>query len=217
MCKRVAVVHTTTNSIQEIKQAFSKAFPDAELVNIIDDSMVAEVVAHGITPHLISRLTRYYGICRELGCLAILNQCTSVVPAAAIAAQSVDIPVFNIDYPMACKAAQLGRRIGVVATAPSTLKPSFETFVNAAREKYTDRHVTIYFCAGAHPALFKQGNQSLHDQIVRDVACKAAKENDVIALAQCSMASLAPALADVGVPVLTSIESGVAQFRAVLG
>ena len=46
---------------------------------------------------------------------------------------------------------------------------------------------------------------------------EAAKDHDVIVLAQGSMYHLMPLLSDVKVPVLTSLETGVAQIRDVLG
>ena len=217
MAKKAGIVHTTINTVFAIRDEFARQFPGHQLVNIVDDSMVAEVVADGVTPHLIYRLTTYYRHLENLGCAAILNQCTSAVPAAEIAAKSVGIPVFHIDRPMAREAASLGRRIGVVATAVSTLEPSRRTFETVAAERGEPGEIKVYFCEGAHAALFQRRDQELHDQIVYDTAKRAARECDVLALAQCSMASLAPRLSGLGVPVLTSIESGIRQLKDVLG
>ncbi|NLF29019.1 MAG: Asp/Glu racemase [Clostridiales bacterium] len=216
MAQKVGIVHTTINTVFVIRDAFVREFPMHQYINIIDDSMVAEVVSDGVTPHLIYRLTTYYRHCENLGCAAILNQCTSAVPAAEIAAKSVKIPVFHIDRPMAREAVSIGRRIGIVATAISTLEPSRQTFEMAAKELGEAREIKVYYCEGAHTALFQHRNQELHDQRVYDTAKLAAKECDVLALAQCSMASLAPRLSSLGVPVLTSIDSGIRQLRAVL-
>lgn len=218
MLKKVGVVHTITNSIEDINSLFRTMLPDVEQINIIDDSIVREIVRNvDATPAIIARLGTYYQICEKLGCVCILNECTSVAFAADIAEKTVGLPVFRIDYPMARKAAAIGRRIGVIATAVSTVKPSLATFQRAAAEEgRKDAEIKMYFCEGAHSALFNDGDRSKHDAIVTEVVKKAAEENDVLALAQGSMASLADNFSDLGIPVLTSLESGVAQIKEYL-
>jgi Asp/Glu/hydantoin racemase len=215
---KVAVVHTTAISIDDFKAQFAAQMPEVEMINIIDDSIVSEIVeAVTATPFIIARLSQYYRFCEEMGCGCILNQCTSVKDAVETAAKLVSIPVFHVDYPMAVRAAILGKRIGVVATAISTLETSKRTFENAAKEQNrADAKITVYYCDGAHDFLFKKGDKRLHDKIVEETARKAAAENDVIALAQCSMAPLANNIAHLNVPILTSIESGVAQIKEYL-
>jgi len=212
---RVGVVHTITNSIDDINLLFRQMLPDIDQINIIDDSIVKDVIRSvDVTPAIISRLATYYQICQQIGCCCILNECTSVAFAADIAEKTVDIPVFRIDYPMAKKAAQMGKRIGILATASSTLKSSMRTFRRAAEEVGNpDAAITMYYCENAHKALFQAGDRKRHDEIVLRYAEKASLENDVLALAQGSMAPLAPQVSQFGLPVLTSLHSGVEQIK----
>ncbi len=218
MKKRVGVVHTFLYSVEDIKAQFKKQLPEVEMINIIDDSLLEEALANkGVTPAIISRLCDYYTNLQELGCVCALNQCSSVGEAAEIAAKLISIPVVKIDAPMARQAVQLGRRIAVIATAISTVQPSSRLVERMAAEAGKEVTVNRCFVEGAYDFLLKTGDRAKHNDMVVAKVREAAESNDVIVLAQGSMYHLMPLLQDVKVPVLTSLESGVAQIRDVLG
>ncbi len=80
------------------------------------------------------------------------------------------------------------------------------------------RHIVIrrYLADGAFDAV-ASGDVSLHDRLVRQSIAQAAEENDVVVLAQGSMARLlaqGPQL--LSVPVLASPRSGVGALKRVL-
>ncbi len=211
---RVGVIHSNHLSPSDTKLEFDKYMPDVEVVNIVDDALLADILKYlQATPTIIRHLAQYYRHCEELGCVCILNHCTSLSIAADAAEKVVDIPVFRLDYPMALKAAKIGGKIGLVATAPSTLDPSRHNFEKAITEVGSDAELEVYFCEGAHPALFKDGNTELHDRIVKETVLQAAETCSVIALAQGSMRRVLPLLSDVKVPILTSVEEGVLQVK----
>jgi Asp/Glu/hydantoin racemase len=184
------------------------------MINIINDSLVAEIIETiQPTPKLISRICDYYRHCELIGCKCILNPCSSVGEVADIAAKLVEIPVFKIDYPMSKQAVELGRRIAIVATAVSTLGPSKRLFEQTSLELNKKTEINMFYCEGAHPALIKENNQELHDEIVISNIHEAVKSNDVIVLAQGSMHHLLSKLTDIEKPFLTSLESGVSQIK----
>ncbi len=218
MKKRVGVVHTFLYSVEDIKAQFKKQLPEVEMINIIDDSLLEEALANkGVTPGLISRLCDYYTNLQELGCVCALNQCSSVAEASEIAAKLLSIPVVKIDAPMARQAVQLGRKIAVIATAISTVAPSSRLVERMAQEAGKDVTVNRCFVEGAYDFLLKTGDRAKHNEMVVAKVREAAETNEVIVLAQGSMYHLMPLLQDIKVPVLTSLESGVAQIRGVLG
>ena len=215
---KVGVVHTFLYSVEDLKTMFAKYLPDVEMINIIDDSLLQEALRNkGITPLLISRMCDYYTNMQELGCQCVLNQCSSVGEAADIAAKLIDIPMVKIDGPMAKKAVELGSRIAVVATAISTVQPSSRLVEHYA--SLSGKVVTVDRCYvdGAYDFLLKTGDKQKHNEMVCDTVREAAKNHDVIVLAQGSMYHLIPLLEDVKVPVLTSLETGVKQIRGILG
>ena len=215
---RVGVVHTFLYSVEDLKAMFRKYLPEVEMINIIDDSLLEEALANrGVTPGIISRMCDYYTNMQELGCRCVLNQCSSVGEVADIAAKLISIPVVKIDGPMAKKAVGLGSRIAVIATAISTVEPSSRLVEHYAA--LCGKAVTVDRCyvEGAYDFLLKTGDKQKHNEMVCAKVREAAKDHDVIVLAQGSMYHLLPLLEDVQVPVLTSLETGVAQIREVLG
>ena len=213
MKKRVGVVHTFLYSVEDIKALFRKYLPDVEMINIIDDSLLEEALANrGLTPAIINRMCDYYSNLQDLGCVCCLNQCSSVGEAADVAQNLIQIPIFKIDAPMARKAVSLGKKIAVVATAISTVEPSSRLVERMAAEAGKEVSVSRCYVEGAYDFLLKTGDKEKHNEMVTAKVREAAKDHDVVVLAQGSMYQMIPLLADVKIPVLTSLESGVQQL-----
>lgn len=209
MEKKVAIIHTSLVSHKVLNDMFAKAAPEIQVINIVDDSLLKEVSTVGhITPSLINRMCKYYDAAASLGVDLIFNQCSSVGEAAQIAARTVNVPVLRIDQPMAEKAVQLGRRIGVVATVKSTMEPSCNLIRSMATKAGKEVEVIPYLVDGALNVLMREGQQK-HNVLVKGVIEKCAEECDVVVLAQGSMIVLLPELADIKKPVLSSPELGV--------
>lgn len=217
MKKRVGIVHTFLYSVEDLKALFRKYLPDVEMINIIDDSLLEEALANkGLTPGIINRMCDYYSNLQDLGCVCCLNQCSSVGEAADVAQNIIQIPILKIDAPMARKAVELGSRIAVIATAISTVEPSSRLVERMAKEAGKEVVVSRCYVEGAYDFLLKTGDKQKHNEMVVAKVREAAKTHDVIVLAQGSMYQLIPLLTDVQVPVLTSLETGVQQLRAVV-
>ncbi len=213
---KVGVVNTVTQAAASINEEFARQLPGAKVYDIIDTTMVAEIIETiEPRPDLTARLAYYYQVCEQRGCDCILNACSSISGAVDVAEKTVAIPVFQIDRPMADLAVRAGRSVGLLATAISTVTPSEKLFIRAKEEaRLSDVRIRTYYCDGAHRAYIMNGDRATHDRIVLDAAKEAGAENDVLALAQGSMAYLAPRIRELtGRPVFTSIESGVGQVR----
>lgn len=210
-------MHTFLYSVEDLKAQFREQLPEAEMINIIDDSLLEEALANGaVTPAIISRMCDYYQNLQELGCVCALNQCSSVGEASDIAGKTVSMPIFKIDRPMARKAAELGEKIAVIATACSTVEPSSRLVESEAARLGRRVQVDRCFVEGAYECLLKTGDKQKHNEMVVAKVEEAAKDHDVIVLAQGSMYHLMPLLSHIQVPVLTSLETGVAQLREYL-
>ena len=214
---RVGVVHTFLYSVEDIKAQFRAQLPEVEMINIIDDSLLEEALEHSaITPDIVNRMCEYYRNLEDLGCVCALNQCSSVGEASDVAAQMVHYPIFKIDRPMAREAAKKGERIAVIATACSTVEPSSRLVEHEAAAMGKKVNVDRCFVEGAYDCLLKTGDKARHNEMVVAKVEEAAKTHDVIVLAQGSMYHLMPLLKHIDVPVLTSLETGVAQIREYL-
>ena len=218
MQKKVAVIHTFLHSVENFKKLFKEKLPEVEMINILDDSLLQEVLANkGLTSGVIRRICTYAIEAEALGADCILNTCSSVGEAADIAQKSISIPYVKIDGPMTEEAVKLGTNIAVIATAVSSIEPSSRLVENTAKRMNKEVKVNRWFAEGAYEALRIENNREKHNQIVIDTVKSAAKENDVIVLAQGSMHHLLPLLPDMDKPVLTSLETGVEQLRDILG
>jgi Asp/Glu/hydantoin racemase len=214
--KIVTIVQTSLVSHQYLNELFTKIIPEAEVHNIVDDSLLKEVSSHGsVTPGIVNRLCKYFDAAASLGSDLIFNQCSSVGEAAAIAAKTVGVPVLRVDEAMAEKAVELGKKIGVVATVASTVSPSCNLVKAKAEAAGKTVEVTPYLVDGAMHVLMKEGREK-HNALVKQTVVECARNCDVVVLAQGSMVVLVPELADITKPVLSSPESGVQKARTIL-
>lgn len=215
--QRVAIIQTSSVSTSHLGSLFKELLPDVEVINIIDDSLLPEVVANGSpTNAVIRRITAYAQAAEAAGASVILNQCSSVGEVVDVASQAIDIPYVRVDRPMARKAVKLGERITVVATVRSTLGPSVRLIKRAAAEAGKTVTVQELLIDGALDVLMKQGDRELHNKMVLDGIAQAEQTSDVVVLAQGSMAILEPQLTRFTKPILTSPRSGVEQIKALL-
>lgn len=215
--KKIYIIHTSLVSHQELQQLFKEIIPEAELFNIVDDSLLHDVKTHGsVNPKITGRVCDYVRAAERNGADLIFSQCSSVGKAMDLAKQLVHVPVVKVDEAMAEKAVALGQRIGVVATVKSTMAPSSDLVRDKAREAGKEVEVVEYLVDGALDILMKENNREKHNELVLASIKKAEEECDVIVLAQGSMTVLLPLLGDIKKPVLTSPRLGVEKARKVL-
>jgi len=183
--KKVGVIHTFLYSVEDLKKLFQELVPEVEMINIIDDSLLKEVLANGgPTAGVVRRVCNYAQELEANGCDMILNQCSSVGEVSEIAQKLISIPYVKVDAPMAKEAIAKGKRIGVVATAYTTLGPSVRLIENTIKEMGVDNLVNSCFAEGAYDALLNENNKPKHDKILMATIDKACEDNDVVCLAQ---------------------------------
>ncbi|MGE5482947.1 MAG: aspartate/glutamate racemase family protein [Bacteroidota bacterium] len=204
MSKALVMIHTVQVLPKPLGQTFAEAFPDLNLVHMLDESLLRETLREGaITPQVVRRLGRLAVSAEEFGADAVLVTCSSVSPAVDPVRPLVSIPVIKIDDAMCEEAVRLGTRIGIVATASTTLGPSSSLVREKARQ--VGKRVEVQTaCSTEAFAALAAGDLDKHDQILKGLVAQMAGEVDVIMLAQASMARLAPLLGKTPVPVLTS-------------
>jgi len=204
MGKTLCVVQTSAVSCQEISQLSKEYLPDVKYIEIIDSTLIDEVVAkNGVTPNVRQRLLTYYKFAEDYGADVILNQCSSVSEVVEIGRQVVSIPIVKVDEPMMIKAIELGTKIALVATVRTTVGPSGRLLRSVAKREGKDIIVTKYLEDGAMLALMA-GDRDKHNEVLLSTIEKAAVENDVVVLAQGSMTAILPLIGHIEKPVLTS-------------
>ena len=215
--KKVYIIQTSLVSQAELNALFAELVPDAKVHNLVDDSLLYDVMQNGgITPKVIARMCAYVKAAADNGADLIFNQCSSVGEAADIAAKLVSVPLLKVDSPMAEKAVALGTRIGVVATVQSTMQPSCNLIRAKAAEAGKSVDIVEYLVDGALAVLLKENDRAKHNAMVLDSVRRAEAQCDVIVLAQGSMTVLLPELTNIKKPVLTSPRLGVERARDLL-
>ena len=216
--KRAVFFHTTLNTPAYMKARFAAKYPDAELFNIVDDSVLGEVRENGCrhTPAIVRRLVAYGQIAQERGARVMMNLCTTLGEAVREVQKALEIPFLTVDGPMLRQAVHMGRHVALLVTADTTIGPSGRAARLIAAEEGRDVKIDVIHVKGAFAAIIAENDREKHDHLVMRAARDAAQTHDVVVLAQVTMTDVAGALASLPVPVLTSPESGLEQLRAYL-
>ena len=217
MHKTVYAIHTGPALVDVFRKLFPQMLPGVRLVNIVDDGLLSDVrAAGGLIPSVTRRIIGYGTLAESSGADAIFNCCSSVGEAADMLAKVVNIPVVKIDDRMAGKAVEQGSRIAIVATVATTLDPTERLILRKANERQRIVTTRRYLAGSAFDALMA-GNSEEHDRLLKAEIERAMAENDVVVLAQGSMARLVPMLEPGSVPVLSSPRLGVEALKERLG
>lgn len=213
---KVGLIYTsTTPELVELseKEVRAQLGNDVEILSLQDPSILAEVREAGyVTAAPAARLIGMYMKAAEEGVDAMLNMCSSVGEVADCvqdAAKYIGVPIVRVDEEMCREAVRSGKRIGVMATLPTTLEPTKKTVLRVARE--TGKHVDLVDILvdgafGLDQEQFKARLTEAAGQIIDDV--------DVVVLAQGSMAYAEPHLREVfGKPFLGSPRFGAAELK----
>lgn len=216
--KKLGLIHTSATLVPVFQELCRAKLPNVDTFNIADDSLISEVIARGkLTPNVAWRVAEHIRSAEAAGADQILVTCSSIGPAVDTAGPLAGVPVLRVDLPMADRAVQTGRRIGVVATLATTLTPTADLIRRRAAAAGREIELKSRLCDGAFDTLMK-GNNAKHDAMVGDALRQLASEVDVIVLAQASMARVVEGLAaaDRRVPIFASPPLAIDYLATVL-
>ena len=207
---RITLIHALKHSIVPIEASFAKLWPDARLMNLLDDSLSADLARDGgLSDAMTKRFLRLGDYAAGTGSDAILFTCSAFGPCIeAVARAQAPMPVLKPNEAMIEQAAARGRRIGLLSTFPPTL-------VSMPSEFPASVEIVPKLAEGALAAL-DRGDRVTHDRLVVE-ASRDLRDCDLIALAQYSMAPAAEQVAEAtGRPVLTTPDSAVEKLKKML-
>ena len=216
--KILALIHTSATLVPVFQQLCKAKLPNVDTFNIVDDSLVRAIGAKGsLTADIARRVEAYITSAEAGGADHILVTCSSIGPAVEASAPFSAVPVLRVDQPMADQAVQTGRRIGVIATLPTTLNPTADLVRRRAALAGKPIELTTQLCEGAFEALMA-GDAAKHDALVSAALRELSTQVDVILLAQASMARVVDTLAAANrrVPILASPGIAVNYLATVL-
>jgi len=207
---RIALIHALKHSLAPIEASFARLWPQAILMNLLDDSLSADLARDGcLTPRMTDRFLALGHYAASTGADAILFTCSAFGPCIdAVARELSPMPVLKPNQAMIEQAVSRGHRIGLLSTFPPTLVSMPTEFPDAVE-------LVPKLADGALAAL-DRGDRAEHDRLVAH-ASRDLRDCDLIALAQYSMAPAASLVAEATrLPVLTTPDSAVTKLKGLL-
>ena len=207
---RVALIHALQQSIAPVNEELARSWPEAERINLLDDSLSADLArAGGLDVAMTERFLTLADYAVQAGADGLLFSCSAFGPCIeAVARRLAPRPVLKPNEAMIEEAVRTGGRVGLVATFAPTLG-------SMRPECPPELDVRVALADGGLAAL-QAGDGPRHDALVSAAARRLVEQEGctTIALAQFSMARAAPMVAAaIGRPVLTPVASAVRAMR----
>jgi Asp/Glu/hydantoin racemase len=219
MAKQIAFIHTSPSVIPTFKSLADELIgPRGKVFNMVDESLLCDIIGHGCCPPATAkRLVGHVLAAEQAGADIILVTCSSLGRAVEASRLLVASKVLRVDEPMAERAVARGKRIGVIATLPSTLEPTAALIQARAATAGKQIELTSRVVEGAFDAVIS-GNGAKHDELVAAALREMTMTVDVIVLAQASMARVVESLsaAEKRVPILSSPRSAIEHLATLI-
>ncbi len=182
---KIAIIHTTPVTVGTFAALVKEHLPKVEVINFLDDSILPMLLEdEGSIEYAYEKLLCYATFAQRQGVKLILNACSSVGEFKAYAQDKLSVPLVRIDDPVSSLAVEKGKKIAVLATLRTTLKPSCHLLEAKGKG---DCQITPVLVEGAY-SLIKSGDREGHHRLIAKAIEELAPDYDVIYLAQASMA-----------------------------
>ncbi len=223
MATRICVISPTTRVAPDVAEAFQALWPEAELGQIVDDTVYQDVLGHklGLTPAIKARVLALLRQGEAAGAKAMLF--TGSIFGALIEElrTGVSVPVVTssqglIEEIFAAPCEAPSPRIGVLSTVAQSIVDLRRDIARYAKPRKLDYTITQHVAAEARP-LFENGQRAEHDRIVV-AACERMHDVDVLVLPQFSLTSAHLAVPRMpGRIVLCASRSSIGLLRRLAG
>lgn len=202
------LLHTTEGNVAAFTDLLAETAPDVPARHVLRDDLLKAAFAAGALTDAIRNETSDALVALatdEAG--LVLCTCSTIGPGADDANEAAVVPVLRIDRPMMVEALETGARIAVAATFATTMAPTLDLLRKTAQE-LGRKPVIQEFLFDEARAAFEAGNTEDYLNIIADGLNEAARNADVIVLAQASMAPALQRMSEMPVPILSSPQSG---------
>ncbi len=214
---RIALIHALSHSLAPINAALARDWPQAQRMNLSDDSLSADLAAQGqLDEAMTARFQALGDYAVATGAQAILFTCSAFGPCIdAVARRHAALPVLKPNEAMIAEVTQLHAQRG----GPIGLLASFQPTLDSMPREFPARFELRLALADGAMAALNAGDRDTHDARVLQAALGLAAQGcSAIALAQFSLAHCRAAVAQAtGLRVLTTVDSAVRALRLRLG
>lgn len=211
---RIYLIHALRDSIAPANAAMAKAWPEARVANLLDDSLSADLAASSgrLDDTMIERFRTLARYAAGTAADGILFTCSAFGRAIEAARDAVAIPVLKPNEAALDAALDAGSRIALLVTFPATIPSMTQELELAAKARGMVPTIMSAVADGALAAL-QNGDGERHDRLIGEAARRLAGI-DALVLAQFSMARAAPHVGKLGrTRLLTTPDSAVARLR----
>jgi Asp/Glu/hydantoin racemase len=214
--KRIFLLHPYFYSMAPVAKAFQETWPEAQVFNLLDESLYADIGPDGEVPAaVIGRIENILRHCVLSGADGVVFTGSTFGPALEQARKSIPVPVLRSDEGAAELAVKLGRKILILSTAARSLPVTRRSVDIAAEQSGARPDVTGRVVQGAKQAM-DLGNLAEHNRLILQ-ALDDIDDYDVVLFGQMSME---PALEDLGPKiasrVITTPKASAQKMRSVL-
>ncbi|OIN12196.1 aspartate/glutamate racemase family protein [Oceanisphaera psychrotolerans] len=213
---RIFLIHATPVAVDPINQAFARLWPEAELANLLEDSLSRDLAAEGrLSESLSERFLALARYAQDAGAAGILFTCSAFGEAIEQCQQRLTIPVLKPNHAMIEEAVARTRRIAILASFEPAIDSMTDEFHSHAAAVGKPLELSAFVCPEALQALHA-GDTQRHDDLLAEMAAHI-EGVDIICFAQFSMVSALPAVrAATSLPVLATTDSAVmGMYQAV--
>ncbi len=213
---RIVLIHATAVSIVPIGAAFKAQWPEADTVNLLDDSLSRDLNSGTVDYRRIEE--RILGLGKygeQIGASGILFTCSAFGQAIDKARAQLPMPVLKPNEAMFEEGLRRGGKIGMIATFKPSIPALEKEFCEMAEERQTSVQLESILVEEAMTAL-GSGDLETHNRLIRE-ASKVFAGYETVMLAQFSASQAAGEVeAELGCTILTSPHSAVRKLHGLL-
>lgn len=216
--KTLGIFHAALISTKGVQPFIDEIIPEVTVAHHVDDTIQNSnfACAPGIIPkENYFKFASYAYYFEKSGVDMILLACSTFNRAVELARPMINIPMLQIDRPMMDLAVRDGKRIGLLATVPTTVPSSERLLKLAASDAGKDIEIVTSLCTRAFEEI-KKGNVNNHNELLLEEIEKLSHSVDAIVMAQVSMSALEPMLKNTRIPVYNSGRTGFNKVREML-
>lgn len=216
MPKRIFLVHPTPLAMSPIEEAFKTLWPQAQTLNLLDESLYADIPQDGtLAPAIYARVATLLRHCEQSGADGILFSGSTFGPAVDAGRTAIRVPVLRAEEAMMEQAVTLGERILLVCTAKRAMPVVRASLDDAVARAGVKRQISELWVAGARDAL-TSGDMVTHDRLIGQQVAGAG-DFDVIVFGQISMVpARVPLPREIARRIVIGPEATVARMRALV-
>ena len=212
---RVTMIHAIAESIPPVRLAFGEEFPEAEVVNVLDEGLLIDFDDQ-LTPQLRRRMSDLIGYCQGNQADAIGLACSVYAPVVDSAKDMVSVPLVSSYGPVMADAVAIGPRVGLIASVAVTMRDSEHYLRLAAEEAGVEVKPQLCLAEDLITVMRAEGQAGLERRLEQEVL-SLAPNIDVVLLTQFSFAAALAHLQKVSpVPVLSAPHSSARALKRML-